>query len=142
MRWLFDFLYGSVPAEFESRFGLDESARKLSAATRRDVFLITKSVAVGNVSKDSVSLCRVMPFYGTFFYFFGEFREHNGSGCPLWTFYPELVHKGFDDVLARLLLLLDVSCGVGGFGPRPTTMVVSTHWSCDVWSWGDVRVVP
>jgi hypothetical protein len=78
MRWLFDFLYGSVPAEFESRFGLDESVRKLSTATRRFVFLITKQVAVGNVSKDGVSLCRVMPFYGNFFYFFGEFREHNG----------------------------------------------------------------
>jgi hypothetical protein len=30
MRRLFDSLYGSLPAEFESRLGLDESARRLS----------------------------------------------------------------------------------------------------------------
>lgn len=77
MRWLFDFLFGSVPAEFESSFGLDESVRRLSAVTRRFVFLITKQVAIGEVSRGRVSLCRVMPFYGNFFYFFGEFREEN-----------------------------------------------------------------
>jgi len=78
VRWLFDFLYGSVPAEFESRFGLEESVRRLSIATRRFVFLITKQVAVGRVSENWVSLSRVMPFYGNFFYFFGGFHEHNG----------------------------------------------------------------
>jgi hypothetical protein len=78
MRGLFDFLWGSVPAEFESRFGLDESVRRLSAVTRRFVFLITRQVAVGHVSRDRVSLCRVMPFYGRFFYFLGEFREQDG----------------------------------------------------------------
>jgi hypothetical protein len=78
MRGLFDFLWGSVPAEFQSRFGLDESVRRLSNATRRFVFLITRSVAVGKVSRDRVSLCRVMPFYGNFFFFVGKFREQDG----------------------------------------------------------------
>jgi hypothetical protein len=78
MRWLFDFLYGSVPAEFESRFELDESVRRLSSATRRFVFLVTRSVAVGNVSRDRVSLCRIAPFHGRFFVFFGEFHENKG----------------------------------------------------------------
>ena len=79
MRGLFDFLWGSVPAEFQSRFGMEESVRRLSAATRRFVFLVTKQVAVGYVSRDRVSLCRVMPFYGNFFFFVGKFREDSGG---------------------------------------------------------------
>jgi len=109
MRGPVDFIWGTVPADFESRFGLDESVRKLSDATTRFVFLlVTKPVAVGKVSNDRVSLRRVTPFYGNnFYFFFGEFREQNGrvalsghftlspffklfmtlwlSVCPVWT---------------------------------------------------------
>jgi hypothetical protein len=83
MRWLFDFLWGSIPAEFESRFGMEESVRKLSGATRRFVFLVTKQVAVGHVSRDRVSLCRVMPFYGNFFFFVGKFAKIAVGSCSL-----------------------------------------------------------
>jgi hypothetical protein len=136
MRGLFDFIWGSVPAEFESRFGLDESVRKLSVATRRFVFLLaTKPIAVGTVTNDRVSLRRITPFYGNnFYFFFGEFREQNGqvvlsgrftlspffklfmtlwlSFCPSWTIVAAV------GVIARgdTSLWWFPLCGVGAFG--------------------------
>jgi hypothetical protein len=143
MRGLFDSLWGSVPAEFQSLFRLDESVKKLSMATRRFVFLLaTKPVAVGTVSMERVSLRRMTPFYGNNFYvFFGEIRERDGRVVRLWTLYLKPVFQGFRDGFARLLPLVDVYCGLCGIGPRPSTMVVSTPWRCGVWGFGDFRVV-
>jgi hypothetical protein len=107
----FDLLYGAEPAEFESAFGLEESVRRLSAATKRSVFsALTHQAAVGTVSESRVSLQRVIPFVGNSFkpFFIGAFDVRNGrtvlSGrftmlwwvkafmtfwlgfCLLWTF--------------------------------------------------------
>ena len=35
LRWFFNALYGSTPAEFRSDYDLDESVSRLAAATRR-----------------------------------------------------------------------------------------------------------
>ena len=81
MRRLFNLLYGAVPADFESAFGLEESVKRLSAATQRSVFgAFTHQAAVGRVSKDRVSLQRVIPFVGNSFkpFYIGKFRETNG----------------------------------------------------------------
>lgn len=81
MRRLFDLLYGAIPADFESTFGLEESVERLLAATGRSVFgALTHQAAVGHVSKDRVSLQRVIPFVGNSFkpFYVGEFREIDG----------------------------------------------------------------
>ena len=107
MRWLRDFLWGSVPAEFESRFGLqDDSVRKLSTATRRYVFLmVTKTVAVGNVSKDHVSLRRMTPFGGNNVYFFlGEFSEQNGRVVLSGRFTLSRLFKAFMTLVLAFVL--------------------------------------
>lgn len=81
IRRLFDHFYGSVPTDFESEFGLDESVERLSAATQRSVFgPSTHPTAVGRVSRNRVSLQRVIPFVGNAFkpFYNGQFREKNG----------------------------------------------------------------
>jgi hypothetical protein len=81
IRWLIDLLYGGIPAEFESAFGLEESVRRLSAATGRSVFsALMHQAAVGTVRADRVSLQRVIPFVGNSFkpFFIGSFRASNG----------------------------------------------------------------
>jgi hypothetical protein len=80
MRRIFGLLYGSVPAEFESRFGLQESVEKLSAARQRFVLFPTKRGAVGRVSKDRVWLRRPFPAHDAHsgMSFSGTFRERDG----------------------------------------------------------------
>ncbi len=81
IRRLMDVIYGAVPADFESEFGLDESVKRLSSATKRSVFgALTHQAAVGRVSKRRVVLQKVIPFFGNSFkpFYTGEFREANG----------------------------------------------------------------
>jgi len=42
------FLYGSTPAEFKSAFGMQESAARLRAATRRSAFGFSSSTLPEN----------------------------------------------------------------------------------------------
>jgi hypothetical protein len=81
MQQQLDWLYGSVPAEFESRFGLKDSVGRLSAATRRSAFPVTEPVAVGQVSEDRVSIRRMDPLGRNSFApcFIGEFRERQNG---------------------------------------------------------------
>jgi len=62
--WFFDLLYGSVPAEFESAFDLDESVRRLSAVTTSFMFLKPSMFAVGEVSRYFVLLEKPRLFDG------------------------------------------------------------------------------
>ncbi len=85
VRWLFDFLYGAVPARFESAFGLEDSVRRLSDATGRWVFsALLRQKAVGRVTATRVILQRVIPFVGNSFkpFFVGSFRVE-GTGIVL-----------------------------------------------------------
>lgn len=71
-------LYGGDTREFVSAFGLEESVRRLDSATARSVMsAMTKEIAVGKVSVESVSLQRVIPMVGNSFkpYFAGKFVE-------------------------------------------------------------------
>src|SRR5271165_4780867 len=81
VRQFVDLVYGSVPAQFESAYSLEESVQHLSAATRRSVFrALTTEAAVGKVSADRVSLQRVIPFFGNSFKPFFVGKLHNNDG--------------------------------------------------------------
>src|SRR5262245_43441955 len=54
-QWLFNLIYGGVPAEFDSAFNLDESVKRLAAVTRELPILTRQRVAQGEVSKSYVS---------------------------------------------------------------------------------------
>jgi hypothetical protein len=82
---LYGSLYGSMPAEFESRFGLEESVGRLAAATRRFALAAMKPVAVGRVSSDGVSLRKAIPLVGNAFApcFSGAFYERDDGRAVL-----------------------------------------------------------
>jgi hypothetical protein len=110
IRWFINLLYGSVPADFESAFDLDQSVRRLASATGRSVFsALFQQRAVGKVSASGVSIQRVIPLVGNSFkpYFVGAFQDSGHrvilsgrftmhwcgkvfmsvwfGGCVLWT---------------------------------------------------------
>lgn len=75
-------LYGSIPAEFKSAFGLAESAERLRAATRRSAFgVLAQQAATGPVSETRVRLQRVIPLIGNSFkpFFFGRFEVRSDA---------------------------------------------------------------
>jgi hypothetical protein len=81
IHWFKNLLYGSVPATFSSDFPLDESVRRLTAATRRSAFsTLSSEAAVGRVSASGVSLQRVLPYIRNSFkpFFIGEFQTLDG----------------------------------------------------------------
>jgi hypothetical protein len=80
-------LYGGVPAEFESAFGLDESVARLSAVTRELPIFTRQRVAQGEVYKYWVVIRRPYRFrlydldprpLGFEPYFDGDFLEVDG----------------------------------------------------------------
>lgn len=78
MRWPFDFLYGAVAADFRSAFPLEESVKRLSAVTERTTRRpLAREIAVGHVSLDQVSLCRVKPSFKNSCkpFFIGKFHQ-------------------------------------------------------------------
>jgi len=77
IRWLYELLYGSTPAEFKSSVGLQESINRLRDATKRSAFLaLSQQVAVGRVKETSVRLQRVIPMIHNSFkpFFIGRFE--------------------------------------------------------------------
>lgn len=81
-RWIMEALAGSVPVEFESAFGLDESVKRLKAATRRWMLSsMGQPFAAGRVTAARVSLQRVIPMVGNSFkpFFVGRFEQRNGK---------------------------------------------------------------
>jgi len=152
MRWFRDVIQG-IPAEFESRFGLEESVARLSAATRRFILFPMRQVAVGRVSQESVSLRKATPFVENSFapQFFGAFYEHDGrtvlfghftihwavkafmtlwlSGCLLWTSVVVLTAVAKRDPVMALASLAGVAMlGLG----------VGFVWFCSWRARGDI----
>jgi hypothetical protein len=85
--WLRGLLYGSIPAEFESAYDLEESVRRLAAATgtgRSFFSWLAQQRAVGTVTETHVELYRFGPFdillMGMFvkLYFRGRFERRSG----------------------------------------------------------------
>ena len=80
-QWFWRLLYESKPAEFRSAFGLEESVKRLRAATNRSVFSsLSETAAVGKVSEQRVRLQRVIPMVGNSFkpFFIGRFEIREG----------------------------------------------------------------
>src|ERR1700722_17460635 len=81
IRQAFDLLYGSVPAQWECAYRLEESVARLRAATRRSVFsMLTEPAAVGKVTELRLSLQRVIHMVRNSFQpcLFGQFVTRDG----------------------------------------------------------------
>ena len=75
--WLWHLLdYDTVSVVFESAYDLDESIRRLAAATA--VFSFTNHYAFGTVTAQKVTLQRIIPFYRNDCKpcFYGKFQQH------------------------------------------------------------------
>ncbi|MFC5571611.1 hypothetical protein ACFPN1_16270 [Lysobacter yangpyeongensis] len=79
---MLNFLYGSTPATFESRYSLGESVERLRSATTS--WSPTNQIGVGKVSESKVVLQRSIPFVRNSFkpFFVGNF-ERSGHGVVL-----------------------------------------------------------
>jgi len=75
------FLFGSIPARFESDYTLEESIERLGATVQSSVFhSLFEQAAVGQVSEANVSLQRVLPMVHNGFkpHFKGSFCVESG----------------------------------------------------------------
>ena len=93
-----NFLYGSIPASFESRYSLDTSVERLRSSTSRTVFgAFASQKAVGKVSEDRVVLQRVIPFVGNSFkpFFIGKFQRTAGGIVLTGRFTMHWLAKAF-----------------------------------------------
>ncbi|HEV7613838.1 MAG TPA: hypothetical protein VGO37_18310 [Steroidobacteraceae bacterium] len=78
IRWFLNLLYGSISAEWESAYGIEESVTRLRAATKKSVFsALAEPAAVGTVSESKVKLQRVVPMVRNSFkpFLIGQFVE-------------------------------------------------------------------
>jgi hypothetical protein len=76
VRWLFDLIYGGIPAEFESDFNVEESVKRLSAATKEFPIRNRRQFAQGEVSKSFVELSRPYSLFPLAVDFRGGFEPH------------------------------------------------------------------
>jgi len=78
---MMQFLYGAVPATFDSDFGGTESVRRLAGATKPSVWrTFAAQAAVGTVTESRVALQRYVPFLHNSFkpFFVGAWRTSGG----------------------------------------------------------------
>ena len=120
---ILDLVYGAVPADFESAYGLEETVMRLSAATHRSIGEIPHEAAVGRVSKHRVALRRVRPSSSNAFkpFYIGRFRQVKGRVVLTGRFTPALMPKLFMTSWLAFCLLLAVLAArplwQGGFVP-------------------------
>ena len=118
MRLLLDFLYGSVPADFESDFDLEESVQRLHSATARlyEVHtILTKQAVVGRVSTRRVYLQRSIPWFANAFkpFFFGPFKEIGGRLRLTGRFTLHPIAKAFMTLWFGLVILATLAMALG-----------------------------
>jgi hypothetical protein len=117
-RWLFDSLYGSIPAEFRSSHGVADSIERLRAATKRSVFsAIGEQAAVGRVSETGVRLQRVIPMVRNSFkpFFVGRFEVRNGVTVLSGRFSMLLFTKIFMTFWLGTILSAAIALPILGF---------------------------
>lgn len=110
-RWLFNLLYGSVPMEWESAYGLDESVSRLRAATKKSAFsALAEPAAVGTVTESRVKLQRGIPMVGNSFkpYLIGQFVERGERVFLVGRFTMLGVVKVFMSVWFGFLIVFGV----------------------------------
>ena len=120
IRWLWQLLYGSTPAEFRSAYGLVESVERLRAATKRSVFsALGETTAVGRVTVERVRLQRVIPMVGNSFkpFFIGRFEERGGAVVLTGKFTMLGFVKVFMTFWLGMTALVAVAVLLGSLGP-------------------------
>lgn len=126
-QWLWRLLYESTPAEFRSAFGLEESVKRLRAATKRSVFsALSEAAAVGKVSEESVRLQRVIPMVGNSFkpFFVGRFQMSDGKVLLVGRFTMLPLVKVFMTFwFGMVLTSIGLLIGSTSPAPRPAMLV-------------------
>jgi hypothetical protein len=124
---MFRLLYESTPAEFRSAYGIPESVKRLSAATKRSVFAaLGETAAVGKVSEKFVRLQRVIPMVGNAFkpFFTGRFEVREGVTVLAGRFGMLMWAKVFMTFWFGLTSLFAVGVLLGGLkGPQATLFI-------------------
>jgi hypothetical protein len=108
IRWFWNLLYGAEAKVFVSTYELEESVRRLAAATSRSVFSpLAEQMAVGKVTESHVSLRRVMRRVGNGFkpHFIGHFVNERGRVVLKGRFTIALFVKVFMSVWFGFLAL-------------------------------------
>ena len=112
IRWFLDLLYGSVSAEWESAYPLEESVARLRAVTLRSVFsALAEPAAVGTVSESGVKLQRVIPMVRNSFkpFFLGQFVKRGERVFLTGRFTMLLITKIFMSLWFGLLAFVSVA---------------------------------
>lgn len=112
IRWFLDLLYGSVSAEWESVYPLEESVARLRAATLRSVFsALAEPAAVGTVTESRVKLQRVIPMVGNSFkpFFLGQFVKRGERVFLTGRFTMLLAAKIFMSLWFGFLALVSIA---------------------------------
>jgi len=121
---LLDSLFGSVPADFPSRFSLQESVAQLRAATKRSVLsALAHPEAVGRVDAAQVRLQRVIPMVSNGFkpFFIGRFEARAGSVHLVGRFTLLPWIKVFVAVWLALFTLIGVGIALTAIGSAGRT---------------------
>jgi hypothetical protein len=102
-------LFGSIPARFDSRFGLGDSVESLRAASvpwhSLSALGLFKQQAVGVVTSSRVRLRRVRPLTGGGLQFAGHFVDSQGVVALVGRFTMPLWAKVFMSIWFGFLLL-------------------------------------
>jgi hypothetical protein len=112
IRWFLDLLYGSVCAEWESAYPLQESVARLRAGTLKSVFsALAEPAAVGTVTEARVKLQRVIPMVGNSFkpFFIGRFVERGERVFLTGRFTMLLMTKVFMSLWLGLLACVSIT---------------------------------
>jgi hypothetical protein len=123
IRVLLNFLYGSTPATFESRYSLGESIERLRGSTKRSALGALRSqAAVGTVSEHRVVLQRAIPFVGNSFkpFFVGKFQRGSGGIVLTGRFTMHWFVKAFSTFWFGFCLLWTVLATAAVFSSQDT----------------------
>jgi len=121
----FSFLYGDIPAQFQSDFPLRESVQRLRDRTRRSVFSsLFRQGAVGPITESRVRLQRHVPWFGNSFkpIFVGRFYHSQGRVVLEGRFTMFLFSKVFMTVwlaFALVWTILAALAALKGAGQNP-----------------------
>ncbi len=122
LRWFLNLLYGSVSAEWESAYPLEESVARLRAVTLRSAFsALAESAAVGTVSESEVKLQRVIPMVRNSFkpFFLGRFVKRGEQVFLTGRFTMLLITKIFMSFWLGFLAFFSIAALVSMLAAPP-----------------------
>lgn len=126
VRWFFQFLYGSIPARFESPYPASEATARLVAVVKPSVLSsFAGQCAVGTVTERKVRIQRVIPLVGNAWkpFFYGSFSAA-GAGAVL---------EGAFKFSAFTRVFMSIWFGFVAFWTLLATATVLTKSPSDFW---------